>query len=121
MTEIVDKPKGKSDLWKVFGFKKIDGKVVTDKAICRLCNFEYQYNTSSTTALRNHIQSKHKETLTKEAKSTSNEQPKISQSFQSTQSYPATSQKGATSGKLGVQIYSQECGTNINSGYSRFS
>jgi hypothetical protein len=41
MTEIVDNPKGKSDVWKVFGFKKIDGKVATDKAICRLCNFEY--------------------------------------------------------------------------------
>ena len=92
--ELFPNPKGKSEVWKYFGFRKKAGDLQTDKTICRICRAEYKTQ-SSTTSLINHLNSQHKEVnIGRRSRSDSLlNQPTLVESLQKTSSYSQTSAK----------------------------
>ena len=49
----------KSDVWKYFGLKTVNGKVEKDIVICRTCGMQSKY-TGQTTNMQWHVKRKHK-------------------------------------------------------------
>ena len=41
--KMVSNTSGKSQVWKVFGFYQVDGKIEKEKVVCKICKAEYKY------------------------------------------------------------------------------
>ena len=57
---IVKNPSGTSKAWDHFGFYKVEGKILKEKAVCKICHQECKY-TGGTTNLNTHLQKHHSE------------------------------------------------------------
>ena len=60
---LVNNPKAaSSQVWKYFGFYKINNMILKDKAVCKICNLEYKY-TGCTINLNQHLQKHHSDVM----------------------------------------------------------
>ena len=94
--EIFPNPKGKSPVWRHFGFfKDGNGEVDRSKTICKHCYAQYKTQ-SGTSNLLYHLQSEHKDiTLTKSSSTSS--QPTLFQTIAKSSCYGSTSEKSTGS------------------------
>ena len=75
--EIVTPGNFKSTVWKYFGFWSVNGEIVSKKkVVCKLCNVELSYHTT-TTNLKNHLQSAHPAEHDEMSGTPANKQPRL--------------------------------------------
>ena len=109
----------RSVVWRFFGFWSVGGKIVDKtKAVCKLCNMEMAYH-STTTNLKLHLEKVHHteyKQVCDEAEGPLSKQPKLTAYYSSTAALPAVKQEAITK-KLTAFICKVMLPKNLNEGH----